>query len=90
MLSYGDIIQLREGPSSYMKAVKFTSEVHANFIKETLKYYSDIDYCKWIKTKATYNTPVKKMSSRTPGDNSYSMQEPSTKFRGQLLDAQIT
>ena len=43
-----------------MKAVKFTSEVHANFIKEIFKYYSDIDYCKWIKTKATYNTPVKK------------------------------
>ena len=28
--------------------VKFTAEVHVNFIQQTFQYYSAIDYRKWI------------------------------------------
>lgn len=42
------------------EAVKFTAEVHANFIKETFQYYSAIDYCKWIKAQTADNAAVNK------------------------------
>ena len=42
------------------EAVKFTVEVHENFIKETFKYCNAIGYCKWIKAQTADNAAVNK------------------------------
>ena len=65
-----DTLSDNEGDKEDEKeAVKFTAEVHANFIKETFKYYDRINFKEWTKAQTADNVAVNRKIAELLGIN---------------------